>query len=94
MNKYCKALELDKVLVKLADFCSCEDGKTLALNIEPLTEVEEVKALLEKTVDANTLTNRYGTPSVGSLINCTACLKRAQVGSRHTMKELLDGILI
>ena len=90
MDKYCKALELDKVLVKLADFCSCEDGKTLALNIEPLTEVEEVKALLEKTVDANTLTNRYGTPSVGSLINCTACLKRAQVGSRLTMKELLD----
>ncbi|WP_195276595.1 endonuclease MutS2 [Anaerotruncus rubiinfantis] len=90
MDKYCRAIELDKILNRLAQHCGCADSKDAALAIAPVHELRDAKRLLQLTVDANTLTNRYGTPSIGSVENCGAALKRAQVGARLSPRELLD----
>ena len=90
MDKYCKAIELDKVLARLARLCSCEDAKAMALTIEPARDLREVRELMQYTVDANTLTNRYSTPSVGAVENPAAALKRAEIGARLSPRELLD----
>ena len=90
MNQYCKAIELNKILERLGALCSCEDSRTLALAIEPEREWGEAVRLLSFTVDANTLTNRYSTPSIGGVRNCVSILKRAQVGARLSPRELLD----
>lgn len=90
MDKHCKTLELDKILQRLAGYCSCQDSRALALSIEPEKEIRGVRLLMQRTVDANTLTTRYATPSIGNIENCSAALKRAEIGARLSPKELLD----
>ena len=88
MDKYCKAIELDKILARLAQLCSCEDAKSMALAIEPARDLRDVRELMQYTVDANTLTNRYSTPSVGAVENPAAALKRSEIGARLSPRGL------
>ncbi len=90
MNKYCKALELDKVLLRLSKHCCCADSRALALAVEPADNLRDVRALMRFTADANALTNRYSTPSIGSIENCSSALKRASIGAQLSPRELLD----
>ena len=50
MDKYCKAIELDKVLARLAHHCSCEDSRALALAIEPARDIRDARELMRRTV--------------------------------------------
>ena len=90
MDKHCKSIELDKILHMLAGFCSCADSRAMALEIEPERDIRDVRALMQRTVDANTLTTRYSTPSAGGVENCSAALKRAEIGARLSPRELLE----
>ncbi len=90
MNKHHLALELDKVLVRLADFTACPDAREMALTITPETDVHLAGALLRQTVDAHTLLARFGGPSFGGLKNVDNALRRADAGSVLNMRELLD----
>ena len=90
MNKYCKALELDKVLLRLSKHCCCADSRAMALAVEPADNLRDVRALMRFTSDANALTNRSSTPSIGSIENCSGALKRASIGAQLSPRELLD----
>lgn len=90
MDKHCKSIELDKILHMLAGFCSCADSRAMALAIEPERDIRDVRVLMQRTVDANTLTTRYSTPSAGGVENCSAALKRAEIGARLSPRELLE----
>ncbi len=90
MDKHCKSIELDKILHMLAGYCSCADSRAMTLAIEPERDIRDVRALMQRTVDANTLTTRYSTPSIGSVENCSAALKRAEIGARLSPRELLE----
>lgn len=94
MDKHCKAIELNKILQRLASYCSCADSRALAAAIEPERNFRDVCQLMQKTVDANTLTTRYSTPSIGNIENCSSALKRAQIGARLSPKELLEAARI
>lgn len=89
MNKHCRALELDKVLVRLADLTSCDDAKQAVLSITPSTGLFEVNELLKETGDAHMLSGRFGSPAFGGLSNVTNALRRAQTGASLSMSELL-----
>lgn len=89
MDRYCTAVELPKILERLAKLCTCEDSRALALKLEPERTLGDANRLLEKTVDANTLTNRYSTPSLGGMHNCGSILQRAKIGAKLSMGELL-----
>ncbi|MCL2580745.1 MAG: endonuclease MutS2 [Oscillospiraceae bacterium] len=88
-NRHHKTLELDKILALLCEHTSCTDTKTLAKTLTPATSFRQASALLALTVEANGLSNRYGTPSI-ALPPCTELLERAKVGAALGLKELLD----
>lgn len=89
-NRHHKALELDKVLSRLADFTACADAREAALNITPESNIDMARSLMNQTRDAHMLLARFGGPSFGGLKNIANSLRRADAGSVLTMSELLD----
>jgi len=89
-NRHYKALELDKVLRRLADFASSAHAKQAALGLEPRADMPEAGALVSQTCDAHMLLARFGGPSFSGLIDIGNALMRAEAGSVLTMRELLD----
>jgi len=89
-KRHQNTLELHRVLSQLADCTSCEDSRNLALAIEPETSYPKAVRLLEHTVAAFTMTVRYGYPNLCRMTNCAGALRRADLGSSLTLRELLD----
>lgn len=90
MDKNYKTLELDIILQKLADECSCEDAKDAALSLAPSSDMGEIELLLSQTEDAFSLLARFGGPSFSGLKNINNPLHRAAAGGSLNPKELLD----
>ncbi len=90
VNKYCKILELDKVLSALSDCCSCTDSKNAALELIPSNDISEVRQLLSYTSDAAVMSDSFGYPSVRGIKNIISKVKLAEVGSSLSLAELLD----
>lgn len=90
MDKNFKTLELDLILEKLANECSCDDAKELALALKPSTDMSEAELLLTQTEDAFSLLARFGGPSFSGLKNVNSPLHRANAGGSLNPKELLD----
>lgn len=90
MDKNIKTLELNLILDKLAAECSCDDAKELALNLNPVCDINEVELLLSQTQDAASLLARFGAPSFSGLKNVNNPLHRAAAGGCLNAKELLD----
>lgn len=89
-SKNSKSLEFDKVLEKLAEYCSCPDAKEDAMQLKPETNLHLAQALLNQTADAHMLLARFGGPSFGGLKNVNNALSRAAAGSVLNTRELLD----
>ena len=89
LSRHYKALELDKVLLMLAEETSFSDARERALEITPSTDFERVQMLIRRTSDAHSLTARYGSPTLLSIQNVAGPLRRAQVGASLSLKELL-----
>lgn len=90
MDKNFKTLELDIILEKLANECTCDDAKDMALSLKPSNELSEVELLLSQTEDAFSLLARFGAPSFSGLKNVNNPLHRAAAGGSLNPKELLD----
>lgn len=90
LDKHAKALELDKVLQRLAEFTSCEDAREAALNLRGETNLELARALMNQTAGAHALLARFGGPAFEGLKNVDASLSRAKAGGVLSAKELLD----
>ena len=90
MNRYEKALELDKVLDMLATETGWEEPAALARSLEPSSRLSEVQRLLDETGAAYMLTARFGSPSFGQAKNVTNSLRRAAAGASLSLRELLD----
>lgn len=89
LNRHWKALELDKILEKLAEKTSSETSRARALDIRPYTDRRDAAASLARTADINSLTNRYGTPSLGGIHDWGDALSRAKIGARLSIPELI-----
>lgn len=90
MDKNFKTLELDIILEKLANECTCDDAKDMALSLKPCTDLNEVELLLSQTEDAFSLLARFGGPSFSGLKNVNNPLHRAAADGSLNPKELLD----
>ncbi len=90
MDKVYTTLELDKVLLRLANEARCEDTRSLALNLEPATSFLETRRLMRYTNDAYVLSMRYGSPTIFGVKNITQAVKRADIGAVLTPRELLN----
>ncbi|NLP47743.1 MAG: endonuclease MutS2 [Clostridiales bacterium] len=89
-NRHYQALELDKILARLADLTACQDAHRMALELEPESKLDSAGALLAQTNHAYIFLARSGGPSFGGLKNVDSALNRAAAGSVLSMSELMD----
>ena len=89
-QKYARRLELDKILLMLAEYTCCDTAKNLALSIEPKTDLEDVQREIDRTNDIFQLTVRFGTPTYMTLKNPVGRLKIAQSGGVLSCGDLLS----
>ena len=94
-EKSLRKLELDQVLVLLADCAGSEEGKAACLRLRPSSDLEDVQAMLDETTAASDLCTRKGNPSFSEVYYVQDSLERADRGGSLQPKELLriGGIL-
>ena len=89
-TRHDKALELDKILAMLADCAGSDDARERALALRPVTDLGEARREMQLTADANMLSSRFGTPAFSRLKNVKGMLRRAELGTSLSLRELLD----
>ena len=82
-------LELDQVLEQLAECAGSGEGKAACLRLRPVSDLEDVQALLDETTAASDLCTRKGNPSFAEVYDVSASLERADRGGSLQPKELL-----
>ena len=82
-------LELDKVLVLLADHASSPAAKERCLAVQPLDDAEDIRLLQAQTSAACKLITLKGSPSFGGIADVGASLSRADRGGCLSPEELL-----
>ena len=82
-------LELDKVLEMLATCAGSAEGKAACLRLRPVSDLEDVQALLNETTAASDLCTRKGNPVFGDVNDVSASLERADRGGSLQPMELL-----
>lgn len=89
-EKYCRILELDKILEELASYTCCDYAREKALQIKPETSLYLVNDELTKADDAFYLASHYGTPSFYRMENPEESLKLAEVGGVLSPRAILN----
>ena len=82
-------LELDKVLEMLSACAGSIEGKAACLQLRPVSDMEDVQALLDETTAASDLCTRKGNPVFGDVNDVSASLERADRGGSLQPVELL-----
>lgn len=90
MKEQYKTLELHKILEMLSRLCSNDASSKAALEIEPSTDIDEVRREVKKTFDALSVSVRFGSPNFINFPDVAVTARRAQSGSELSLKELLD----
>lgn len=90
MNKYLKTLELDKVLEMLAELCSNDETKHMALALRPVYNLAEVRRENIKTNQALALSIQFGTPPFSNFKDVSVSAKRAKTGAVISLRDLMD----
>ena len=83
-------LELDQVLALLAECAGSSEGKTRCMLLRPVSNLDEVQALLDETTAASDLCTKKGNPGFGEVKDVSASLERADRGGSLQPKELLS----
>ena len=91
MNKKAlKTLEYYKITGQLEEFASSELGKIICRNLEPSSNLEEIRQAQTETSDAVTRIRQKGSVSFSGLKEITGSLKRLEIGSSLSIVELLS----
>jgi DNA mismatch repair protein MutS2 len=85
-----EALELDKVLARLAYHTAFSASEALALSLEPTTDLAEARRRQAATAEARQLRALRPTLTVGGAHDVRPLLRRAAVGGSLQPTELLD----
>ncbi len=82
-------LELDQILEQLAQCAGSEEGRAACRKLRPLSDLEDVQALLDETTAASQLSERKGHPSFAGVSDVSAAVERADRGGVLQPVELL-----
>ena len=88
-EKSLRKLELDQVLMLLAECAGSEGGKEACLKLIPSSDLEEVELMLQQTTAASDLCTKKGNPVFSDVSDVSAALERADRGGSLQPKELL-----
>ena len=83
-------LELDQVLSLLADCAGSSEGKERCKRLRPVSDLEDVQALLDETTAASELCTKKGNPGFSDVKDVSTSLERADRGGALQPKELLS----
>ena len=83
-------LELNQVLQKLSDCAGSEEGKKFCLNLQPTSDIDDVRLLLQQTTAASEMSTLKGYPGFAGAKDVSESLDRASRGGSLNNKELLD----
>ena len=87
---YKTTLELDKVLARAVQLCTCRETKAMMQALQPFDTVEEERYALAQTNAVNALLIKNGSPRFGSVNEVRRVVAHAQKGGILSMGELLE----
>ena len=90
VEKHSNVLELDKVLALLSNEATMPDVAQMAQKIVPSFNFYEVQRLQNQTRAAYDLMGKFAAPTFSGAVNFVPLIKKAELGSCLTIKELLD----
>lgn len=88
-SKVLRVLEYNKIIDRLTEKATSEQGKKLTATLKPMTELDEITQAQTETADALGYLFRKGSTSFGSNKDLGACIKSLEVGSVLSIGELL-----
>ena len=83
-------LELNQILSRLADCADSALGKEACSHLMPVSDLEDVRALLAETTAASSMSVTKGNPGFSGVCDVAASLERANRGGCLQPKELLE----
>lgn len=83
-------LELNQVLSQLSDCAGSILGKAACLALNPTSDLEDVRAMLDQTTAASELMTAKGNLNFAGICDVSASLERAERGGCLQPKELLE----
>lgn len=83
-------LELNQILSRLADCADSALGKEACSRLMPVSDLEDVRALLAETTAASSMSVTKGNPGFSGVCDVAASLERANRGGCLQPKELLE----
>ncbi len=89
-RKILATMEYPKIINKLVEHAGTELGKQLASKLNPSTDLEDVKRLLQATDEACAADRLKGNAPFGGIFNIEAALHRARIGGTLHAMELLE----
>lgn len=90
MNKKAlHVLEYDKIIEKLSEYAGSEPGRKLCVELQPSSNIKEIRKNQQKTQDAIARIFKKGSISFGDNRDFTGVLKALKIGSALDMQNLL-----
>jgi DNA mismatch repair protein MutS2 len=83
-------LEFHKVRELLASYGACSLGKELALQLEPMTDAERIRAELALVTEMTLALGKGLAPPFGGLHDIRLVVRRAAIGAQLTAEQLLE----
>ena len=88
-NKIFHTMQYGQILDMLAGYAATSIGKQTALSLQPDTDLEYVKKLLQATDEAATVDRLKGTPPFGGIVDIRPAVSRARIAGTLNPSELL-----
>ena len=88
-NKYCKALELDKIIARAVEHVLCQEAKDRLWQQPAAENAEEERWALQQTDSMTTLLLKNGSPRFAPVSGVEGIVQRAAKGGILSMAELL-----
>lgn len=88
-SKALRVLEYNKIIDRLTEKATSEQGKKLTAALKPMTDLDAITQAQTETADALGYLFRKGSTSFGSNKDLGACIKSLEVGSVLSIGELL-----
>lgn len=89
-NEYTNVLELNKILSRLAEFCSNPMSKKMAENLLPSTDLQTVLKETALAQQAFDLSSKNSTPYFYNFNDITPIVKLAQTGGVLSIEQLIE----
>ena len=88
-SKVLRVLEYNKIIERLTEKATSEQGRKLTAALEPMTDLEVIKKAQTETADALGYLFRKGSTSFGGNKDLGMCIRSLEIGSTLSIAELL-----